>query len=387
MNNIDEFISSLRSSAFFSKDQEYFSPEIHYSQEITNLVSKCINKENLIHELNQKITGSLKTLSAKQLAFIIDLSKNHLKLKESGQEGTVFKVSEIIYQEAVNVNLEKQLALLEEEISVLEEEVSLDGMSNWSNFIVRDKNWDQLAMYNTNGTQEAYGRRMQRAVALMSDVITDGVSFEKLCDYSAILRANIARELKHEKAGFFGIKRTQSGDTTPLGGVYENLGLFLEEKDQKIRDGQVDPFYKIKPCLYNPKMHFGFVKGFIGKKEMGLSEFCFYPNNGRKQLIHTQVDNIPIIMEYTKELYEQALKVDNPTEVKEIAGKIFWWLCQAKPWLRGDPSIAEIIVRSICTVKGLSNHPWKNDTIPWAEAMKDFNPEDFSKRFYSLFAE
>lgn len=381
MNKIDEFIYGLRAY------QDFYSPKTCYSLDITNLVNKCLNRECLIPELKQKITESLKALSATQLAFITDLSKNHLEVKDNEQESIEFKVSEVIYKESVSVKLEKQLDLLKEEVSALEEDISLEGMSNWSNFIVRDKSWDQLAMYNTNGTQEAYGRRMQRAVALMSDVITAGSSFENLCNYSAILRANIARELKHQNAGSFGIKRTFSGDSTPLGGVYENLGLFLGEKDLKIRNGEVDSFYKINPCLYNSKMHFGAVKGFIGEKEIELSELCFYPNNGRKVLVHTQVENIPIIMEYTKELYEQALKTDNPTEVKEIAGRIFWWICQAKPWVRGDPSIAEIIVRSIFTVKGIPNHPWKNDTIPWTEAMKDFNPEDFSKRFYSLFAD
>jgi len=52
-------------------------------------------------------------------------------------------------------------------------------------------------------------------------------------------------------------------------------------------------------------------------------------------------------MEHASKIYELALKEQDPQEIQKLAGAMFWWICQAKPWKRGDPSIAEIIVRAI----------------------------------------
>ena len=66
-------------------------------------------------------------------------------------------------------------------------------------------------------------------------------------------------------------------------------------------------------------------------------------------------------------------------------GLVFWWICQAKPWERGDPSIAEILIKSYCMERGINLPPWKAGIVPWEEVMKTFNPLKFAERFHELF--
>lgn len=69
----------------------------------------------------------------------------------------------------------------------------------------------------------------------------------------------------------------------------------------------------------------------------------------------------------------------------DLTPHIFWWICAAKPWERGDPSIAEAMVRALYKSKGTDLPPWRPHVIPWVEATKCFSPEAFAEKWTSLF--
>lgn len=339
-------------------------------------------RNNLISELSEKIDASLENLNEKQLKTIVSITKEARLIQPTNDKSIIsIEISDQIYRHANSVYQN----MITKKVESLLNNYSLDDMTDWSHFIVRDKKWDQLQMYNTGGTQEPYGKRMQRAVTLISDLIRAETSFDKICEYSAILRRLIAKELGHESPEDFGIKRGSiSSPETPLGGVYRELGDYW--KNQEIIEDS--PFYKINKSFPSPNMYSIKIVGDIKGEKFELSEILFkkYGKDTYVSVVHTYGENIPIIMDHVGELYNLALKEQDPEKIKEIAGTIFWWICQAKPWDRGDPSIAEIIIRSLFEVKGIPNQPWKEGIIPWVEAMKDCGPETFGKRFSDLFA-
>lgn len=372
INKIDDFLS------VFTDYNKFYSPVECYLLLIKELFTNNTIVEVINSELFGKVDQTLHTLDNKQLETIIDITQDIL---QNDNSEAIYSLSKIVHNNAINTKRENI-------VESLRKNFPLEAMTNWANFVVRDSNWNQLAMYNTNGTQEEYGKRMEQAVHIVADFIKKNPSFDEVCEYSATLRALMAKELNHENPGAFGVKRGMCGPTTPMGGVYKNLGFFLKAKDEEIRKkGGNHPFYQINPCLYNPAMRFGIILGTIGEEKIELSELVFYPrDNDSGSLVHTRQENISLIMKHVEELYYKALSEDDPAKVQENAGKMFWWICQAKPWQRGDPSIAEIIVRSIFAIKQIPNQPWKEGVIPWAEAMKDFNPEEFGNRFANLFA-
>jgi len=70
----------------------------------------------------------------------------------------------------------------------------------------------------------------------------------------------------------------------------------------------------------------------------------------------------------------------------ELLGEIFWWICRAKPFQRGDPSIAEMLVKAVALAcDKIELPPWKEGLIPWAEVMVEPDPHAFGKNFNTLF--
>ena len=102
-------------------------------------------------------------------------------------------------------------------------------------------------------------------------------------------------------------------------------------------------------------------------------------------MLHSSLKSAQAILNYVEKLYDEVSKSEDPDTIKYLSGKIFWWLCQAKPWLRGDPSISEMLIRSIWVTKGLASPSWESDLIPWVETVIDTDPENFGNNFHKLF--
>lgn len=249
----------------------------------------------------------------------------------------------------------------------------LQDMSDWDHFIIRDSKWDKLPGYKTTGTQEPYGRRMQQAIIIVTDLVKNKTNFKEICIKTRWLRQIMAIELDHINSHQFGEPRVTYSKTDLTQVIYNEIGTVWKNKDQIIKSSNaVNPFYDPAKAM---------VIGTIHGKQLELS----FINLDTLVLYHTDPDLIPEIMDYAEELYSLAIQENDPTKVHEIAGLFFWWVCQAKPWLRGDPSSAEIIIRAIFASKQIPNLPWKEKLVPWGEATKEFDPTAFSQNFHTLF--
>jgi hypothetical protein len=122
-------------------------------------------------------------------------------------------------------------------------------------------------------------------------------------------------------------------------------------------------------------------KAILNEKEITLSEI--QPSLALLQ--HTNYLHIPSILTHVETLYERAAASVDKEEIIYLSGQIFWWVCQAKPWQLGDPSIAEMLFRSLWEEKGIESPSWGPSIIPWVEVSVEFDVETFARNFPSLF--
>ncbi len=85
-------------------------------------------------------------------------------------------------------------------------------------------------------------------------------------------------------------------------------------------------------------------------------------------IIHTPCKYLEVLTGEYQKRYQLALQEDDIDKLMFQLGRLFWLICQAKLWIRGDPSIAEIIVRSVLLSKDWKAPSWKKGIIPWEEA-------------------
>lgn len=110
-----------------------------------------------------------------------------------------------------------------------------------------------------------------------------------------------------------------------------------------------------------------------------------YSEYGDIEIEHTRhIEDSRKMMEYAEQLYNEAKQETDPTLIMQKAGKIFWLICQAKPWLRGDPSIAEMLVKTLLAAKGIELSLWKIGIVPWEEVMKESDSDLFAAKFAAL---
>jgi hypothetical protein len=108
---------------------------------------------------------------------------------------------------------------------------------------------------------------------------------------------------------------------------------------------------------------------------------------GKDYCYHTPVDHVDGIREAVHDWIDALLEQSQMDEkvLMEDLGRIFWWTCRGKFWIRGDPSIAELCVRSLALDKGVEIGAWKVGIVPWEAVMKEPCPEHFAKSFSQLF--
>lgn len=101
-----------------------------------------------------------------------------------------------------------------------------------------------------------------------------------------------------------------------------------------------------------------------------------------------QINSDYVLLDNKERLLTKTGKINNEKDkarVIEISAEFFWWFCEAKPVLRGNPSIAEVMLQTIWRAKGLSNPAWHKGIIPWAEVVKALDVTEFGRNFYTLF--
>lgn len=128
------------------------------------------------------------------------------------------------------------------------------------------------------------------------------------------------------------------------------------------------------------------ITGTIKGEKIPLSTIMIDDELGVRTLFHTETVHIKEIMDYVQnDLYPEALRESDRENLSKVLGKIFWWICQAKPWHYGDPSIAETLIRTIWSLKGFEQPEWAEGVIPWVEVINEPDVEKFSDNFHKLF--
>lgn len=245
---------------------------------------------------------------------------------------------------------------------------------DWTICTLKKCEWNNSKIYGNNGTQQPYGEKMWQAVQIGVDGLKTGNirnynELEYLCRYfrkEIATQNNPTAQQRNEK---YGQQRVDGMVTLISSSLYKDLGDALEKK---IKSSTTLAGYKNE-----------FVVAKIGDKKIELSRIWFDSNI--KAITHTPPDTIPFIMEHVKQLYKQTMECDDAEKKMQLLGEIFWWICQAKPWDYGDPSIAELIVRIVIETSGMKNLGWKEEIGPWEEVMKEFDPKKFGENFFRLF--
>ena len=75
----------------------------------------------------------------------------------------------------------------------------------------------------------------------------------------------------------------------------------------------------------------------------------------------------------------------DPKTIVRRMGLVFYWFCRGKFVDRGDPSMAETIVRPYCKYRGITLGAWKEGLIPWEKVVLTLDPEEFADKFHTLF--
>lgn len=246
-------------------------------------------------------------------------------------------------------------------------------IDSWQNHVVHDNYFIVSAEYGIEN-QQRYGAMMERSIREAVAFLDD---FYKLLDYLAYCRHRMGCELSKEDCFGFPIGWMQSDlpqyegrsfYPTYCNSSYRELGNFFES---------IAPTWlKEKPEFFReagPEDEDATYQMWVG--DIPHSALRMKPD--KVTIIHTRDPAVrKRMLQKAKELFQ------NPD--LESLGQVYWWICQAKPWNRGDPSIAEMLIKTKLYKQGSLIRPWKQGLIPWVEVMKEPDPVAFGRKFKEL---
>lgn len=211
----------------------------------------------------------------------------------------------------------------------------------------------------------------------LAEQITLNRSFSDLVDLACFgrhLMASLAEKSAREMSRFGAQRLMQKKDNrygTPLSKApYDGLGNALN--DQKW-----DPSSEwIKKDTWNGTTHISY-KGVDAN--IYLSSFCFED----RMLTHTTPCYLPRAMEQTEKIFEECRILEGEALNRHL-GEFFWWWCQSKPVILGDPSIGEMLFKAVLISKGIEPPGWKENIIPWEETVREYDGKRFGENFSSL---
>lgn len=377
---IDQFLTD------FSRLHKITSPQ-KVIQTLSEKIFASVYKDEFIDKLKTRVDVCLNGLDLSTLFSVKQIIESILNEGDSDNIG----LSNFLYNSIERIYYPREV----QELENIKKLFPLDDQSSWRNFIIHNKKLESCKDYNIQDSQEPYGRRMQQSVSVITKLISKGNrDFHEILENCALLRGLIANDLGHiGGSNAYGKTRdcmafTILKDNEPSG-LYSELGEFIDAADKRQRTSEShSENYRFQEIYEKDKdllERMSIVRDNIDGKEIELSKFIFY-KDGKITLNHSHPSVFLQVSKYTGDLYSRAMKEESNVELYKITGEIFWWLCQAKPWMRGDPSIAELLIRSIYRSKELAiaDAPWKTGVIPWVEATKDFSAKAFSERFHTL---
>lgn len=244
---------------------------------------------------------------------------------------------------------------------------------NAVNYTVRKSGFAEKFGYNS-ASQADYGAYLDQSVYIGKELILQKCAFTFLVDFFAYRRSCIAYQLKQLNANQFGVKSSAIGNLgtqTPCHQTeYSDLNEFFEREFK---------FYNILAGSYIKL--FTTLNGSI----IEFAEIHRAKKKGFKIYHNRNIKVTSLILNHVETLFNSALYTEDTKEISQLCGQIFWWICQAKPWLRGDPSIAEMLFKTVFLYKNIPIRPWKIGVVPWSESMKIYDPIQFGEKFEDLF--
>lgn len=234
-------------------------------------------------------------------------------------------------------------------------------------YIIRQNNWNKT--YN-NFDQRKYMHEMHHSVKVGSCLLKEE-SFNDMLIFLAARRSMIAAQSGQKSENVGRLRQDWHQPYTRFDDIYSAIpARFLEN----------EAFFENNVTILQEGSYTCW--GHIHSKKIPLQTI----SNDTQMVFHTDSKYIDEILDYVKtDLYPKAIDETDPTLLMEDLGTIFWWICQAKPWILGDPSIAETLIRAIWVSRGFENAPWQKGLIPWVEATVQPDVDTFAKNFYKLF--
>jgi Avirulence protein len=275
----------------------------------------------------------------------------------------------------------------------LEQLVPLEECQDyWECYVVRRNGWAKDLNYGEDDSQINYGSLMHQSIRMASLAVDQyGLNLDQLLSFIAFRRAEIATVVGHGSAKKFG-RPIQVLNYTHCRGHYQELDSWFKHLQN---EPEPIPFYRKNQIeliegMGTPPVgaECGSITATIGEKELTLSQVVFDLNKENHSIIiHCNYKNHKPILGHIRTLYDAAMLESDETRICELMGEIFWWICQAKFWERGDPSIAELLVKTVFYQKGIPLLPWKPELVPWCAVMKELDVNEFGRKFHTLFDE
>ena len=245
-------------------------------------------------------------------------------------------------------------------------------------YIIRKSVWGQA--YNMNQTE--YGLRLHQGVLMGVYGLQENWSYEQLLFFLAFHRKLTADELGQVKTDMsfgYGVLRGSYPAFTPCDrdSVYYSLGQRLksEQKEWKNSDNYIVKEEKNSILCTQREM--------IDGVYVNLSKVLIKGDD--ISILHTDPSEISKVMSHIEKLYYLALNETNEERLLEQLGEIYWWICQGKPWFGGDPSIAEMLIKTIWRFRtGKDLPPWKIDLVPWESVIEQANVKKYKLNFQNL---
>ena len=232
---------------------------------------------------------------------------------------------------------------------------------DWECFVARRD--EVVKFYNSD--QQQYGTLMRYLTHDLSDKLKEGkISATSLLSQAATGRRAIGYFFHRHDAEKIGKeKKGELFTDCSIRSIYQDLGRKL-----------LDVYHKL---LSERHPAAGWESLAIG-----LSSFSIQTDLLRHADPQVSVE---VMKRVKKELIPKILAETDRGQLIKQAGEIFWWICQAKPWDLGDPSIAEVFVKSILLSKGIDLGMWKKGIMPWEEATLALDATSFGQLFPTLF--
>lgn len=238
----------------------------------------------------------------------------------------------------------------------------------WNNYIVHRDDW--AGFYN-NADQRQYGNMLHEGVLIGVGALKENRwDFYQLLNFLAFHRFQVSMRLKKhfkDELTTYGVLRC-SNSQTPLENSYKGLGDRLNVLKEKWKDEKNEHFEEDHTIAT------------INEQKIVLSTILL------NKIWHTPFEHFHLILKHVSSIYEKCLQEEKANILLENLGRIFWWICKVKPWVSGDPSIAEMLIKVIWRyLTGKDLPPWIKGVAPWERVEEQPDVEKFAKDFYTLF--